>query len=214
MTLFTPSPNPGPTFHQRRSIVRLSLALSLALALVPAAAAQQLHLQQTSGSAPSSHSNSLPPMNSLMGSGSGSRTSTTSSRSVQDRAYGTSLVAPVKAPHLSLLLGLGGRWWDDHKTIKKLNLRPDQQQRMDGVFEANRTTLVNLYTNLQHEETRLATLPPAELRDEAKVFAAIDRVAQARSDLEKENVHMLLQVRQQLDPDQLALLDQQISKQH
>ncbi len=214
MTLFTPSPHPGSAFPEPRSILRLGLTLSLGLSVSLAAAAQPIHLQQTSGNAPSGGHSTVPAFNSLMGSGSGSRTSTTSSRSVQDRAYGTSLVAPVKAPHLSLLLGLGGRWWDDHKTIKRLNLRPDQQQRMDGVFEANRTTLVNLYTNLQHEETHLATLSPAELRDEAKVFAAIDRVAQARSDLEKENVHMLLQVRQQLDPDQLALLDQQIAKQH
>lgn len=162
---------------------------------------------QGSGSMPTSHSSISPGSNTLMSSGN-------RSKSVQDRAYGTSLVSPVRAPHLSLLLGLGGRWWDDHKTVKKLNLRPGQQQRMDGIFEANRTTLVNLYSNLQREETRLASLPPGELQDEIKVFAAIDRVAQARSDLEKENVHMLLQVRQQLDPDQLALLNQQIAKQH
>ena len=209
MTLFTLSPIPGLASPRRhfRLIRGLTLGLSLCLGLSLAATAQQAHLVQASG-----QRSTLPPSNSFMGSG--SRTNTGSSRSVQDRAYGTSLVAPVKAPHLSLLLGLGGRWWDDRKTIKKLNLRPAQQQRMDGVFEANRTTLVNLYTNLQREETHLASLPTAELQDETKVFAAIDRVAQARSELEKENVHMLLQVRQQLDPDQQALLNQQIAKQH
>ena len=131
----------------------------------------------------------------------------------RDRAFGSSLVSPVRAPHTGLQLGLGGRWWDDQKTVKELNLRPSQQQRMDAIFEANRTTLMTLYSNLQREQARLAAIPPGNAQDESKVFAAIDRVAQARTELEKENVHMLLQIRQQLDPAQVQSLDAQISKQ-
>jgi Spy/CpxP family protein refolding chaperone len=118
---------------------------------------------------------------------------------------------PQPQPRNGLQLGLGGRWWDDHKTVKKLSLRPDQQQRMDNIFETNKPTLITLYFNLQREETHLASLPPADLQDETKVFAAIDRVSQARSDLEKQNAHMLLQIRQQLDPQQLQALDRQIA---
>ena len=84
---------------------------------------------------------------------------------------------------------------------------------MDAIFEANRTTLMTLYSNLQREQARLAAIPPGNAQDESKVFAAIDRVAQARTELEKENVHMLLQIRQQLDPAQVQSLDAQISKQ-
>ena len=131
-----------------------------------------------------------------------------------DRAFGSSLISPVRFPHPGLQLGLGGRWWDDHKVVKKLNLSPSQQQRMDSIFEANKPTLVTLYSNLLREQTRLASIPPGDLQDEAKVFAAIGRVVRARSDLEKENVHMLLQVRQQLDPQQLQLLDEQIARLH
>jgi len=132
---------------------------------------------------------------------------------MRERAFGSSLVSPIRPQHLGLQLGLGGRWWDDHKTGKKLNLRPEQQQHMDAIFEANKPTLINLYTNLQQEELHLASLPPGDLQDESKVFAAIDRVSQARADLEKEKVHYLLQIRQQLDPQQLQALDEQISKQ-
>jgi Spy/CpxP family protein refolding chaperone len=113
-----------------------------------------------------------------------------------------------------LQLGLGGRWWDDHKTVKKLDLRPDQQHHMDDIFETNKPTLINLYSNLQREETHLASLSPADLQDESKVFAAIDRVSHARSDLEKENAHTLLQIRQQLDPKQLQTLDHEIASLH
>jgi Spy/CpxP family protein refolding chaperone len=117
-------------------------------------------------------------------------------------------------PRMGPQLGLAGRWWDDHKTVKQLNLRPDQQQRMDSIFEANKPTLITLYSNLQREETHLASLPPADLQDETKVFAAIDRVSQASTDLEKEKVHILLQIRQQLDPTQVQALDQQIASVH
>ncbi len=85
---------------------------------------------------------------------------------------------------------------------------------MDDIFEANKPTLINLYTNLQREEMGLANLSHADLQDETKVFAAIDRVSQARSDLEKENAHILLQIRQQLDPQQLETLDHQIANAH
>jgi Spy/CpxP family protein refolding chaperone len=114
-------------------------------------------------------------------------------------------------PHLGLQLGLGGRWWDESKTIRHLNLRNDQQQRMDAIFETNKPRLMTLYNNLQREETTLASLPPGDLQDETKVFAAIDRVSEARTELEKATAHYLLQVRQQLDPPQVDELDREIA---
>ena len=125
--------------------------------------------------------------------------------------FNRSEAGPRSQPRMGLQLGLGGRWWDDHHTAHKLNLSSDQQQRMDNIFETNKPTLVNLYTNLQHEELNLASLSPSDLKDESKVFAAIDRVSHASSDLEKENAHMLLQIRQQLNPDQIQALDHEIA---
>ncbi len=113
--------------------------------------------------------------------------------------------------HAGPQLGLPGRWWDDGKTARKVGLRSDQQRRMDDIFEANKGNLLSLLGNLQREETRLVSLTPNELQDEAKVFAAIDRVAQARADLEKANAHTLMLIRQQMDPTQLAALDHQIA---
>lgn len=115
------------------------------------------------------------------------------------------------APHLGLQLGLGGRWWDESKTIKHLGLRSDQQRRMDEIFEANKPKLVGLLGNLQREEMNLASLPPGDLQDETKVFAAIDHVSEARTELEKAYAHQLLQIRQQLDAGQLEQLDREIA---
>ncbi len=114
------------------------------------------------------------------------------------------------SPRNGLQLAPPGRWWDDKKTAKTLNLRPDQQHRMDDILAANKGTLLNLYANLKHEEDKLTSMSREDLQDEAKVFAGIDRVAQARADLEKANVHTLLQIRRELDAQQLAALDQEI----
>ncbi len=117
--------------------------------------------------------------------------------------YGTS-TSPIR---IEPQLGPPTRWWDDKKTIKHLALRNDQKQRMDDIFEANRQQLSTLLGNLQREEARLVSLPPGDLQDEGKVFAAIDRVSQARAELEKAHAHILLQIRQQMDSQQLATLD-------
>ena len=117
-------------------------------------------------------------------------------------------------PRTGLQLGLSGRWWDDHHTAHKLNLTSDQQRRMDTIFESNWPTVTNLYANLQRHEINMASLSPSDLKDETKVFASIDRVSQARGDLEKEYAHMFLQIRQQLDPQQLDALDRQIASSH
>jgi Spy/CpxP family protein refolding chaperone len=130
------------------------------------------------------------------------------------RGFGRSNAESRSQPRMGLQLGLSGRWWDDHGTARKLRLNSDQQTHMDSIFEANRPALTNLYTNLQHEEGNLAGLSHADLQDESKVFSAIDRVSHARSDLEKQYAHMLLQIRQQLDPQQLDALDHQIASSH
>ena len=117
---------------------------------------------------------------------------------------------PHLRSHIGLNLGLGGRWWDEATTIKQLRLSPEQQRRMDSIFETNKPALMSLYLNMQREQTRLSSLPLADLEDLSKVFAAIDRVSQARCDLEKENARILIQIRQQLDPHQLQALNHQI----
>ncbi len=111
------------------------------------------------------------------------------------------------------MLGLPGRWWDDNKVARRLKLRSGQRQRMDDVFEANKATLVTLLNNLQHEENNLNSLSSRDQQDENKVFAAIDRVSQARAELEKATTHVMLQIRQQMDTPQLAELDREIADQ-
>lgn len=110
--------------------------------------------------------------------------------------------------HSASPFGLSSRWWDDHKTARQLSLRREQQQRMDRIFESNRNTLVSLYANLQTEETRLRSLSSKDREDETKVYAAIDRVTQARAQLQKTSEQIVVQLHQQLDAPQITLMEQ------
>jgi periplasmic protein CpxP/Spy len=99
-----------------------------------------------------------------------------------------------------------GRWWDNPQVAKDLNLAPDQKQKMDDIFQQSRLKLIDLHASLQKEEATLEPLINADSPDEAKILAQIDKVAQARAELEKSNARMLLAVRQVLTADQWTKL--------
>jgi Spy/CpxP family protein refolding chaperone len=107
-----------------------------------------------------------------------------------------------------LQLGPPGRWWDDKHFAKDLKLRPDQQHRMDAIFESNRASLLKSFESLRQEQGRMEALVQAKTPDESAMFAQIDRVAQALAELAKANTHYLLQIRAEMDADQLARLEQ------
>jgi Spy/CpxP family protein refolding chaperone len=106
-----------------------------------------------------------------------------------------------------LQLGPPGRWWDDKHFAKTLHLRPEQKKRMDDLFDENRAILVSRYQALQQEESKMDALSHAQTLEESVLFAQIDRVAQARAETEKAYTHLLLQVRKEMDADQITHLD-------
>ena len=122
-------------------------------------------------------------------------------------AAGEGTQSTVSTMRPGLQLGPPGRWWDDKSFAKSLKLRPDQQTRMDSIFEQNRSALVARYQNLQQAESQMEEVSKSPNPDEATLFAGIDRVTQARAELEKATTHYLLQLRKEMDPDQLQRLE-------
>ncbi|MES1257973.1 MAG: periplasmic heavy metal sensor [Acidobacteriota bacterium] len=98
--------------------------------------------------------------------------------------------------------GPGGRWWNNPEMAQKLSLNSDQQKKMDDIFQQNRLKLIDLNATLQKEEIMLEPLVAADSPDEPKILAQIDRVAQARAELEKANARFLLGIRRVLTQDQ------------
>lgn len=115
--------------------------------------------------------------------------------------------SPGSSMHGGLQLGPPGRWWDDKKFAKSLGLNGDQQKRMDTVFGQNRDALLSRNDALQKAEGRLEALTRSGRPTEAAVFTEIERVAQARTDLEKTYAHMLLQLRDEMTAEQVGRLD-------
>jgi Spy/CpxP family protein refolding chaperone len=78
---------------------------------------------------------------------------------------------------------------------------------MDAIFDANKPGIIRTYLAFEKQQAALNALSKSRQVDQARLFAAIDAVNQARAALEKANTQMLLQIRAQLTPDQLAKLD-------
>jgi protein CpxP len=98
--------------------------------------------------------------------------------------------------------GSPGRWWDNPEMAQKLGLSTDQQKKMDDIFQQSKLKLIDLNATLQKEETIMEPLMEADQPDEGKILEQIDRVAQARAELEKSNARMLLGIRRAMTPDQ------------
>ncbi len=110
-------------------------------------------------------------------------------------------------------LGPLGRWWDDRHFAKDLKLRPEQQQHMDSIFETSRPTLLKSLQDYQGEQARLDAMYRSKTLDENTLYAQIDRVSQTRAELGKVYTHFMLQIRGEMEPDQIALLDAARAKQ-
>jgi Spy/CpxP family protein refolding chaperone len=95
-----------------------------------------------------------------------------------------------------------GTWWNNADTVTRLNLTKEQQTKMDDIFQKFRLTLIDLNASLSKEELIMDPLIAAERLDEVKILTQIDRIAQARAELEKANSRMLLAIRQSLTMEQ------------
>jgi Spy/CpxP family protein refolding chaperone len=112
---------------------------------------------------------------------------------------------PRSSTHTSL--GPPGRWWDDRNFAMSIGLTKDQQHKMDAIFNKSKPALLDKYNSLQMEQSKLEALMNLPQPDKQRLFTQIDAVNQARAALEKVNTQMLLQIRQQMQPEQVARLD-------
>jgi periplasmic protein CpxP/Spy len=98
--------------------------------------------------------------------------------------------------------GAPGRWWSDPRVAQELALSGDQQHRMDELFQGHRIKLIDLSAGLQKEEALLEPLLESDHPEEGKILVQIDRIAQARAELEKANARLLLGLRGVLTQEQ------------
>jgi Spy/CpxP family protein refolding chaperone len=101
-----------------------------------------------------------------------------------------------------------GTWWRNPEMAQKLGINSDQQKKIEDVFQQQRLKLVDLDATLRKEEIILDPLMSADSPDETKTLAQIDKVAQARAELEKANARFLFAIRRVLTPEQWKKLQE------
>jgi len=95
-----------------------------------------------------------------------------------------------------------GRWWNNPKMVEKLKLTDEQRKGMDDTMLQHRETLIDLRGSLEKAELALEPMMGEDQPNESGILAQIDRVAQARAELEKANARFLLAIRSKLTPEQ------------
>jgi Spy/CpxP family protein refolding chaperone len=110
---------------------------------------------------------------------------------------------PHGTPH-----GPGGKWWDDPDIVRRFEITADQQKKLDDIFQQNRPRLIDLQAALEKEEVVMEGLMKGPQLDDSKILPAIDRIAQARAELEKTDARMMIAMRHVLTPEQWRKLDE------
>jgi Spy/CpxP family protein refolding chaperone len=100
-----------------------------------------------------------------------------------------------------------GRWWNNPKVVEHLKLTDDQRKTFDGILLQHRETLIDMRANLEKAELAMEPLMRDDQPNEAKILSQIDKVAQARAELEKANARYLLAIRNKLTPEQWKLVE-------
>jgi Spy/CpxP family protein refolding chaperone len=108
--------------------------------------------------------------------------------------------------HSSVQFGPVGRWWDNKTVVTSIGLGKEQQRKMDVIFNSNKPAILASYKTFLSEQAKLTALNKDPNVDQARLFATIDAVSQARASLQKATAQMLLQIRQQMSPDQIEKL--------
>jgi len=98
--------------------------------------------------------------------------------------------------------GARGQFWNNPRVVETLKLTDDQRKAMDGILQDHRMTLIDLRANVEKAELAMKPLMSADQPNESAILSQIDKIAQARADLEKANARFLLAIRSKLTPDQ------------
>lgn len=114
---------------------------------------------------------------------------------------------------VSVLLGQesaqaqGSKWWQDETIQRKLALTLDQSRRIEDVFQSAVPDLRRNKHQLDAVETELARLVEGGGAEDAVLVQQVDRVEEARAELNKTRSVMLLRMRRILSTDQCVKLD-------
>jgi Spy/CpxP family protein refolding chaperone len=100
-----------------------------------------------------------------------------------------------------------GKWWTNKQVIKRLNLNPDQQSKIEAAWMQHRRTLIDEKAEVDKLTLDFEELVDKDLIDETAALKAFDRLHEARTSLERTTFLMRIQILNQLSAEQLQQLE-------
>jgi Spy/CpxP family protein refolding chaperone len=93
---------------------------------------------------------------------------------------------------------VAGAWWMNTPLMQRLGITDEQQSKIEKTFENHLQSILSTTASLEKEEAQLARLMDSDPIDQNAVYTQIDRVIQARSEVERINSVMTVEMRQYL----------------
>ncbi|MBI4456127.1 MAG: periplasmic heavy metal sensor [Acidobacteria bacterium] len=107
-----------------------------------------------------------------------------------------------------------GKWWRKNpELIQALNLTSQQVSKIEIVFERYREPLLGLQLDFKKKSLDLQRMLEAEALDEQRIESQIGMVEQARSELAKQRLLMIVKIRRLLKPGQWRILREKYAEQ-
>ena len=93
-------------------------------------------------------------------------------------------------------------WWRDYDVAQKLQLGDDQLQKIEKTALDHRLREIDLRAAVEKQDVLMHEQMEADTTDEAQLLAQVDKLSQARAELEKSRLDMFLAIRKVLTAEQ------------
>jgi Spy/CpxP family protein refolding chaperone len=95
-----------------------------------------------------------------------------------------------------------GKWWKRPRVAAEINLSPEQVSRIEGIFSRARPVLIDRKAELEKRQGDLQDALEDPNADRRAIASRVEAVENARAELQKARVLMVLDIRQVLKRDQ------------
>lgn len=101
-----------------------------------------------------------------------------------------------------------GKWWKDPDIAKELQLTSGEVKQLDKLFVKSRRQMIELKNRVEKEQFEYQNLMESKTLDEAAVNRQLQKLEQARSELNEERSRFVVAVRKILGSDRFQRLQQ------
>lgn len=95
-----------------------------------------------------------------------------------------------------------GKWWRNENVIRELQLTADQQKQLEKIFFKHLERAIDLRAQVQKEELKLGELLDQETIVEKEALSQVERLLEARKEMQKIRAELFIKVRAILNYEQ------------